>query len=229
MMKQLLLIGTLTISAIVILIACGGGNTNVNVNSSNYNSNSNSNSNGSYIGNAANTVSNAASSMMTASPASFSKDAAEGGMAEVKLGQLAAKNAKDPEVKKFGQMMVTDHGKANDELKALAAKKNWQLPADIGSHQSTYDKLSKLNGADFDKEYVDNMVSDHEADLKEFQRQADNGSDPELKAFAAKGVTMIQRHLDAIKAIQAKMNGGGGTSSNMSSSAANSGKTSNKK
>ena len=227
-MKQLLLIGTLTFAAIVVLIACGGGSTNVNVNSSNYNSNYNSNSNGSYIGNAANAISNTASSMMTASPESFAKDAAEGGMTEVKLGQLAEKNAKDPEVKKFGQMMVTDHGKADDELKALAAKKNWQLPNDIGSNQSTYDKLSKLNGADFDKEYVDQMVDDHESDLKEFQRQADNGSDPDLKAFAAKGVTMIQKHLDAIKAIQAKMNGGG-SMSNTSGSAANTGKMSNKK
>jgi Predicted outer membrane protein len=135
-------------------------------------------------------------------------------MFEVKMGQLAAKNAKDPEVKKFGQMMVSDHGKAGDELKALAAKKNYQLPTDIGSHQSTYDKLSKLTGADFDKEYVDEMVSDHESDLKDFQRQADNGSDPDVKAFAAKVVPVIQKHLDAIKAIQAKMNGGGATNAN---------------
>ena len=217
-MRQLLLIGALTVSAIVVLIACGGGSTNVSVNS-NSNSNYNSNSNGSYIGNAANTISNTAANMMTASPESFAKDAAQGGMAEVKLGQLAEKNAKDPEVKKFAAMMVTDHGAAGKELEALAKKKNWALPADIGSHQSTYDKLSKLNGADFDKEYVDEMVSDHESDLKDFQRQADNGSDPELKAFAAKGATMVQKHLDAIKAIQAKMNGS--TSGSMSNTNAN--------
>jgi len=193
-----------------------------------YNSNSNSNSNGSYVGNAANTLSNAASSMMTASPESFAKDAAEGGMAEVKMGQLAEKNAKDPEVKKFGQMMVTDHTKANDELKALAAKKNYQLPNDIGSNQSTYDKLSKLTGADFDKEYVEDMVSDHETDVKDFQREAENGTDPDVKAFAAKTLPTLQKHLDAIKAIQAKMNNGG-TNSSMSGSAANTGKNSNKK
>ena len=95
-MKQLLLIGILTISAIVVLIACGGGSTNVSVNAnSNYNSNSNSNSNsnGSYIGNAANSVSNAASSMMTPSPESFIKDAAEGGMA----GYLDALPTRGPE------------------------------------------------------------------------------------------------------------------------------------
>jgi len=227
-MKQLLLIGTLTISAIVVLIACGGGSTNVSVNSNaNYNSNSNSNSNGSYIGNAANSVSNAASSMMTASPESFVKDAAEGGMAEVQMGKLAAANAKDPDVKAFGQMMVTDHSKANDELKALAQKKNYQLPADAGSHKSDIDDLTKEKGADFDKDYVQQMVDDHETDVKNFQRQADNGTDPDVKAFAAKTLPTLQKHLDRIKQIQAKMNGGGGNSN--TSSAANTSKTSNKK
>ena len=228
-MKQLLLIGTLTVSAIVLLIACGGDNTNVSINANhNGNYNSNSNSNGSYIGNAANSVSNAASSMMTASPESFAKDAAEGGMAEVQMGKLAATNAKDPDVRAFGQMMVTDHSKANDELKALAQKKGYQLPADVGSHKSDIDSLTKEKGADFDKDYVDKMVDDHETDVKEFQRQADNGSDPDVKAFAAKTLPTLQKHLDRIKQIQAKMNGAGGNS-NTSSSAANTSKTSNKK
>ena len=228
-MKQLLLICALAISAIVVLIACGGGNTNVSVNSTNSNSNSNSNSNGSYMGNAANSVSNAVGSVMTPSPESFMKDAAEGGMAEVQMGKLAASKAKDPAVKAFGQMMVTDHSKANDELKALAQKKNFQLPADIGSHKSDMDDLSKENGADFDKDYVDKMVDDHETDVKNFQREAENGTDPDVKAFAAKTLPTLQKHLDAIKAIQAKMNGGGGNSNSTSGTAANTGKTSNKK
>ena len=205
-MKQLLLFGTLTLAAIALLIACGGSNTNVNVNA---NHNANNANSGSTMGNAVNSVSNAVSSVMTASPEDFMKAAAQGGMAEVKMGQLAAKNAKDPEVKKFGQMMVTDHTAAGKDLEAVAKKKNFTLPTDIGSHQSTYDKLSKLTGADFDKEYVDEMVDDHEADLKDFQRQADNSTDPDVKAFAQKVVPVIQKHLDAIKAIQAKMNGSG--------------------
>jgi putative membrane protein len=164
----------------------------------------NSNS-GSTLGNAANAVSNAMSKMTTDSPADFVKEAAQGGMAEVELGQLASKNAQDPEVKKFGQMMVSEHGKANAELKTLAGKKNWTMPTDIGSHKSTMDKLQGLKGADFDKAYVDEMVSDHEKDLKAFQQQGQSGTDPELKEFAAKTATVIQKHLDAIKAIQAKM------------------------
>ena len=102
-------------------------------------------------------------------------------------------------------MMVDDHSKANDELKALAAKKNVTLPANIGSHKSTLDELTGLSGAEFDKEYVEEMVDDHETDVAAFQRQADNGTDPEVKAFAAKTLPVLKKHLDAIKAIQAKM------------------------
>ena len=220
-MKQLLLIGVLAISAIVVLIACGGTSVNVNTNSLANSAGNAANAVANLASTATNSISNTASNAMTASPESFAKDAAQGGMAEVKIGQLAAKNAKDPEVKKFAAMMVTDHGKANDELKALAAKKNYQLPTDIGSHQSAYDKLSKLNGADFDKEYVNDMVSGHESVLKDFQRQAENGTDPDVKAFAAKYVPVVQKHLDAIKAIQAKMNGSSSSSSSTSNTASN--------
>jgi len=125
-------------------------------------------------------------------------------MAEVELGKLAAQKAKDPEVKKFGQMMVTDHGAAGKELEALAKKKNVTLPTDLGSHKSTYDSLSKETDG-FDKAYVNDMVSDHEKDLKEFQSQAQNSSDPDVKAFAAKTAPIIQKHLDAIRAIEGKM------------------------
>jgi len=220
-MKQLLLIGALLVAAITVLIACGGGSTNVSVNANHSNSNSNSmmGSAANTMGNAANAVANTASSMMTASPDSFVKDAAEGGMAEVEMGKLAQQKAKDPAVKQFGQMMVTDHTKANEELKALAAKKNYQLPADAGSHKDDIDDLNKSTS--FDKDYVDAMVDDHESDVKAFQRQAENGSDPDVKAFAAKTLPTLQKHLDAIKAIQAKMNGGGSTGNSNTGAAAN--------
>jgi putative membrane protein len=158
----------------------------------------------SSVGNAANSVANAVSGATTSSPESFMKDACQGGMAEVEMGKLAEQKSKNPEIKKFGQMMVTDHTAAGNDLKALAAKKNITLPTDLGSHKSTMDSLSKETDG-FDKAYVNEMVSDHEADLKEFQKQAQNSSDPDVKAFAAKVVPVIQKHLDAIKAIEAKM------------------------
>jgi putative membrane protein len=145
------------------------------------------------------------SSATTSSADSFLKDAAQGGAAEVEMGKVAVANAQNPEVKKFGQMMVDDHTKAGNELKELAGKKNIAVPADIGSHKSMLDKLKGLKGADFDKEYVSEMVSDHETDVAEFEKQAANATDPDVKAFAAKTLPTLKKHLDAIKAIQAKM------------------------
>jgi putative membrane protein len=103
-------------------------------------------------------------------------------------------------------MMVSDHGKANEELMALAKKKNITLPTDAGSKKTDVDKLTGLKGAEFDREYIDMMVDDHEADVTAFERQATNGTDAEVKAFAAKTLPVLKKHLEAIKAIQAKLN-----------------------
>ncbi|CAN5314251.1 hypothetical protein BH10ACI2_BH10ACI2_22710 [soil metagenome] len=207
-MKRVFFIGVISVISLGLLAGCES--------TANNTTSSNSNSNRSSINTAvntmvnaantvANTVSNTVSKMTTDSPESFMKDAAQGGMAEVELGKLAASKAKDAEVKKFGQMMVTDHTAAGNGLKALAAKKNVTLPADIGSHKSTVDKLSGLSGADFDKAYVDDMVSDHEADVAEFEKQSKNATDADVKAFAAKTLPVLKKHLEAIKAIKAKM------------------------
>jgi putative membrane protein len=198
----------LAFTAIAGITACApAGNTNVNgnanravVNSANTNSNT-----GSAANSVANTISNTAAALTTDSPDDFMKSAAEGGMAEVELGKLAATKAQNPEVKKFAQMMVTDHTKANAELKALAAKKNVALPADMGSHKSAMDDLNGLSGAEFDKEYVDSMVDDHEDTVAAFQKQADNSADADVKAFAAKTLPTLKRHLEAIKEIHSKM------------------------
>jgi len=156
-----------------------------------------------------NTVAGANSNSTTVSTAGsgdFWSEAALGGMAEVELGKLVAQKSKNAEVKKFAQMMVTDHSKANDELKSLAQKKNITLPTKLDStHQSDIDEMQSESADNFDKEYVEKMVDDHEKDVAFFQRQADTGTDPDAKAFAAKTLPVLKKHLDAIKAIQAKM------------------------
>jgi putative membrane protein len=134
----------------------------------------------------------------------FWSKAAQGGMAEVELGKLALQKSQNADVKKFAQMMVTDHTKANDELKALASKKNVTLPIDLGSHKSTLDDLNKLSGAEFDKEYVEAMVEDHETDVDLFEDNTDN-SDADIKAFTTKTLPTLKSHLEMIKGIQSKM------------------------
>ena len=184
-------------------------NTSSNVNHANTNTYSNantSNSNsGSTVGNMVNSAANAASSMTTPSPESFLTDVIEGGNTEVALGKLAQTQSKNPDIKKFGQMLVTDHSKANQDAMALAKKLNINAPTGMGSHQSTYDKLKGLTGDDFDREFVENMVSDHEKDVSTFQKESQNSSDADVKAFATKTLPVLQKHLDTVKGIQAKM------------------------
>lgn len=136
----------------------------------------------------------------------FAKVAAQGGMAEVQMGKLAAERGGSAAVKLFGQRMVDDHTKANMELNQLAARKNIQLPQELSAEQkSMMDKLAKLAGEDFDKEYVDMMVDDHEHDVAEFQTQSEKGDDPDVRAFAAKTLPTLRDHLQMIKDIKSKM------------------------
>jgi putative membrane protein len=149
------------------------------------------------------------SKMMKSSDMNFAMKAAQGGIAEVQMGQLAAQKATNPDVKAFGQQMVDDHTKANDDLKSVAANENITLPTTMGGkEQAEYNKLQNLSGAAFDKAYVKAMVKDHEEDVKEFQKEASKGQDPGLKAFASKTEPILQGHLDKIKSIQSKSAGG---------------------
>jgi putative membrane protein len=126
----------------------------------------------------------------------FAVAAAEGGMMEVRLGQLAATNATSPKVKELGRMMVADHTRANDELKSLAAKKNITLPADLSNDkQKAYEELAAKKGKDFDEAYAEFMVADHKEDIELFQHQADDGKDADLKAWAAGKVSVLKHHL----------------------------------
>lgn len=140
--------------------------------------------------------------------ASFYKKAAEGGLAEVQLGQLAQEKSNNPAVKDFGALMVKDHSAANDKLKSIAATKKISLPASPGAGEmaSKEKQLQMLSGEAFDSSYIKGMVKDHEEDIKEFQREAKNGQDPDAKAFAAATLPTLQEHLKKIRAIAAANN-----------------------
>ncbi len=130
----------------------------------------------------------------------FAKDAAHGGMAEVKLGKLAQDNGSSEAVKTFATRMVAEHTKTADKLKEAAAQEHIPLPTDLAAKdQANYDRLSKLSGADFDRAYAQDMVKDHEQDLRDFQREANHGNDDLIRAFAAQTVPMIQQHLEQAK------------------------------
>jgi putative membrane protein len=136
----------------------------------------------------------AKSSSVSVKDKTFMKKAAKGGMMEVAMGKTAEQNAQSEDVKSFGKRMVTDHSKANDELKSIAQQKGVKLP--------TKEPTGKWSS---DKAYIDAMVKDHEKDLAEFQEEAKNGSDPEVKKFAEDTAKMVQEHLDLAKETQGKL------------------------
>ncbi len=145
-------------------------------------------------------------SVVTGGDLAFMNDAAPGSMAEVELGKMAASKAQNAEVKAFGQKMVEDHSKAGDELKQIAAQKKVALPPDVTpAHKQLMEKLSKVSGADFDKEYVAAMVEAHEKDVAAFENVSKTAADADVKAFATKTLPVLKMHLEMIKTMADKM------------------------
>jgi putative membrane protein len=146
------------------------------------------------------TVGLLAADLPAAHDQTFVNKAAQGGQAEVTLGQLAAQKASNQKVKDFGQRMVTDHGKAGQQLTSIAQKKSITPPSSMTSEdQALYKKLQGLSGSEFDKTYMQAMVKDHQKDIDEFQREADSGKDSDVKAFASQTLPTLREHLQMAK------------------------------
>ena len=146
------------------------------------------------VARAADTTSTQGGSSLSEKDKTFMKKAAKGGTMEVAMGQIAEQKAQSEDVKSFGKRMVTDHSKANEELKSIASQKGVQLPSKEHTAKWTSDKT-----------YIDMMVKDHEKDLAEFKQEASSGSDPDVKKFADDTAKVIQEHLDLVKEIQGKL------------------------
>jgi putative membrane protein len=147
-----------------------------------------------------------AAGSVSADDKTFVMKAAQSGMTEVQLGQLAADKGNSPDVKAFGFQMVTDHGKANDELKTIATSKGITVSDKLDSkHQAKVDKMTKLSGASFDKAYVTAMVAGHKEADTLFTKEASSGEDADIKAFAAKADETVKMHLKMIEDIQTKL------------------------
>jgi putative membrane protein len=135
----------------------------------------------------------------------FVSEAVRGGTTEVELGQLAAQKASTDQARTFGQRMVTDHKRANEELETIASRKGATLPAKLShSENSEMSRLQKSTGADFDKAYAKHMVKDHETDVKDFEDAAKNLDDAELRAFAQKTLPTLQEHLRMARDLEAQ-------------------------
>jgi len=153
-----------------------------------------------------NKSSDSVSVVLSQADADFVVEAASGGMMEVQLGQLAQTNSRNQQVKDFGALMVKDHGGGGAQIKALAASKKITLPDSISnSQQKEKDRLGKKKGDEFDRAYVNAMLSDHKKDIREFQRAAKNATDSDIKSFAAANLPMLYAHLDSVQQLQKRL------------------------
>ena len=126
----------------------------------------------------------------------FMKKAAEGNTAEMELGKLAEEKASNQQVKQFGQQMVNDHSKANEELQKIAESKGVNLPnTPSAKDKADETRLSKLSGERFDRAYMAEMRKDHTKDVSEFRMESKSAHDPEVKQFAAQTLPTIEGHL----------------------------------
>lgn len=143
---------------------------------------------------------------VSAADKDFVMEASCGGMAEVALGELAQQKGQSDAVKQFGKHMVEDHGKANNELTGLASRKGIVVPAALKpKYQKVVDSLSKLSGAAFDKQYMREMVKDHENDVAAFQKESERGKDSELAAWAKQTLPTLQDHLKMAREAETKV------------------------
>jgi putative membrane protein len=145
---------------------------------------------------------NAAMTISTADQG-FILAAAQGGMTEVKLGELAATNGMRADVKEFGQMMVKDHTAINDDLKALATQKGVSLPGSLDAkHQVMVDKMTALTGSEFDDAYIKGMVKAHQKDAKAFKAESVATQDADIKSFLDKSIPVVESHLQHVTAMK---------------------------
>ena len=125
----------------------------------------------------------------------FVNEAASGSMMEVALGEMASQKASSEEVKSFGQKMVEDHSKANEELKQIAESNSLTVPETMmDKQQKMVDKLSELSGEEFDKEYMKAMLKDHKKDIKKFEKAASNADNAEIQSWARKTLDVLEQH-----------------------------------
>lgn len=143
------------------------------------------------------TSANAMATTVSKADQNFAVDAANAGMTEIQAGQMAEEKGMEKDVKDYGKMMVKDHTEAADKLKTIAAGKNITLPSSVSPEmQKNLDDLQSKTGKDFDKAYLDMMVSDHKKVISSFEDEAKNGSDADIRAFADSTLHTLHHHLD---------------------------------
>lgn len=134
----------------------------------------------------------------------FLTEAVSASLMEIELGRYAQQNAMNPRVRNFASMMVRDHSKVSEELKSIASRKNITVPTTMeDDHREMMSDIQKKTGMDFDREYMKEMVDDHEKDVDKFKKYAErDNADADLKSFASKTLPILLMHQDSAKNIR---------------------------
>jgi putative membrane protein len=150
----------------------------------------------------------ATSAQSTASAKEFVEKAGTSGLAEVEMGELGAQKATNGQVKAFAKRIVADHKKANAELQTAIKGKGLQVPSSRSDmHKSTMEKFNQQDaGKGFDRDYMEQMVEDHKADVELFETAADNEQlDADLRGYAKRVLPTLRDHLTQAQTIQSKL------------------------
>lgn len=130
----------------------------------------------------------------------FLREAIEGNLAEVQMGELAQKNGKSDQVRSFGQMLQKDHSDANQKAKAAANQLGMSPPSEPnGKQKAMYDRMSKLSGDSFDREFAKHMVQDHKKDIKEYEKAAKKND--AVGAYAKEALPTLHKHLETAQSL----------------------------
>jgi putative membrane protein len=141
--------------------------------------------------------------------ASFLQDAARSSIREVEMSRGALTRSEDPKVKEFAQKMIDDHTRMNQELKSFATSRGVVIPDQANAEdRQQVDKLASLSGKSFDQEFAGRMVADHQKAVEDFRARATSASDPEVRQFASKHLTMLEEHLERARDLQKSLGNG---------------------
>jgi len=131
----------------------------------------------------------------------FLKEAMEGNLAEVQMGQLAQKNGGSDRVRSFGQMLQKDHSDAYEKAKSAANSLGMSPPNEPNSKQKAmYDRMSKLSGENFDRQFAKHMVEDHKKDIKEYEKEAKKND--AAGGYAKEALPTLHKHLDTAQSLR---------------------------
>jgi putative membrane protein len=145
-------------------------------------------------------------SRLSATDQDFVNKAAIGGLFEVESGKIAQKQAANPQVREFAGRMVRDHSEANNKLKQIVSAEGGTVPNSLDpEHQQALQQVTSQQGPDFDRNYMQTMVQDHDTDAQEFGKAAQSLNDPQLKSFAQQTLKVVEAHDKMAHQITSKM------------------------